>query len=127
MLNKNEVIDLTRSFQPTVNYSRAAHIVEDLYVKHIGVYAYAVYRFYCRMVNKDTGRAYPKIEQTAETLGIAIRTVKKCNKILEEFKLVEITSGIGKLHNEYLILKPSEDKLIQHLMDKSLKDLIAKS
>ena len=119
MLNENEDIDLTRSFQPTTNYTRAPHIVEDLYVKHIGVYAYAVYRFYCRMVNKHTGTAYPTAEQTAEALGIGLSTVNRANLILKEFKLIEFTPGIGHIHNEYLILKPSEKSLTQVLREKN--------
>ena len=52
-------------------------------------------------------RAFPSLTTTAKHLHLDKRTVRKCNDILEQFKLIEKTAGGNHKANRYRILKPN--------------------
>lgn len=102
---------LLQSYEPTINFSLIPRVITRSYMKHIGTNAYAVYCYYCSMVNKELGYAFPSLKQTAGSTGLGVRTIQRCNAILQEFHLIRQESGTGTMHTKYYILNASRDML----------------
>jgi len=95
------------SYKPSRSFFKIPNTIIDDFLPYIGCKAFAVYAYYARLVNYNEQRAFPSLTTTAKHLHLDKRTVRKCNDILEQFKLIEKTAGGNRKANRYRILKPN--------------------
>lgn len=104
-----------KTYQPTSSFTKIDNIALDKCMPYIGTKAYVIYSFYCRMVHRKKGVAYPSLTQTAERLGLGKTTIIKCNSILVECGLIEVLKGTGRMHNQYRPIKPNQIKMARFI------------
>lgn len=62
----------------------------DLYARHFGVHATAVYLCLCRHANNETQECFPSINMISEKLGISKSSVVRSLFILEKYDLISV-------------------------------------
>jgi replication initiation and membrane attachment protein DnaB len=100
----------------TNGFFKLDNCIVDQYMPYIGNKGLTLYVFYKRMYNKSKGCAYPSTAQITERLNISAPTVRKYNKLLEKVGLIKKDRGVGRMHNQYRILKPDILRLNRHIL-----------
>ena len=113
-------MESTMSYKPTSNYTRINNHIIDKYVPYIGKNAYCIYTYYARLINHNSQNAWPSLNTTAMHWNISVRTVIRCNNILEKYQLITKIKGGGRASNKYKINRPNL-KLLNRIISQSTK------